>query len=125
MWTAFKRYLSKPDSMRYGTDVSSFFERLLPYAIAFGYADKMSKQFGGANLAAPVWFVPYIAYGSTAGGMGHGGGAGVGFGGVADALGGMITSMGSVLSPPSSSGGAGGAGGAGGGGGGGGAGGVG
>jgi uncharacterized membrane protein YgcG len=35
------------------------FEKLVPYAIAFGIADQWGKAFEGSNVPAPIWYTGY------------------------------------------------------------------
>jgi len=55
----FKEFLERVESERYKKMITSpeMFEKYLPYAMAFGVADKWAKAFESMNLQPPTWYV--------------------------------------------------------------------
>jgi hypothetical protein len=55
----FKEFLERVEVERYRKMITSpeMFERYLPYAMAFGVADKWAKAFESMNLQPPTWYV--------------------------------------------------------------------
>ncbi len=125
-WLAFKKYLERIETLTDMTQAGEFFERYLPYAIAFGINTSWIHKFAGlATTPQPIWYVPYIGSGRSSGSGGlqrslggtTGGMTGVGgLQGMSDSMAGglqkmsegltrMLNSAGSVMrSAPSSSG---------------------
>ncbi len=53
----FREYLEKAEKYRIQwQEKENVFEKFLPYAMAFGVADKWSKAFEGMNVAPPKWY---------------------------------------------------------------------
>ena len=55
----FKEFLERVEVERYRKMITSpaMFEKYLPYAMAFGVADKWAKAFESMNLQPPTWYV--------------------------------------------------------------------
>ena len=55
----FREFLERVEVERYRKMITSpaMFEKYLPYAMAFGVADKWAKAFESMNLAPPTWYV--------------------------------------------------------------------
>ena len=55
----FKEFLERVESERYRKMITSpeMFEKFLPYAMAFGVADKWARAFESMNLQPPTWYV--------------------------------------------------------------------
>jgi uncharacterized membrane protein len=55
----FKEFLERVEVERYRKMITSpeMFEKFLPYAMAFGVADKWAKAFESMNLQPPTWYV--------------------------------------------------------------------
>jgi uncharacterized membrane protein len=55
----FKEFLERVEVERYRKMITSpeMFEKYLPYAMAFGVADKWAKAFESMNLEPPTWYV--------------------------------------------------------------------
>jgi len=55
----FKEFLERVEVERYQKMITSpeMFEKYLPYAMAFGVADKWAKAFESMNLQPPTWYV--------------------------------------------------------------------
>jgi uncharacterized membrane protein YgcG len=57
---------AEKDRMKFQEDKNILFEKLLPYAMAFGLIKKWSNAFEGILKTPPVWFVPYHPWGNNA-----------------------------------------------------------
>ena len=55
----FREFLERVEVERYRKMITSpeMFEKYLPYAMAFGVADKWAKAFESMNLQPPTWYV--------------------------------------------------------------------
>jgi uncharacterized membrane protein len=100
----FKEFLERVEVERYRKMITSpeMFEKYLPYAMAFGVADKWAKAFESMNLEPPTWYV-----GTS--------GAPFNVGGFTSSMSSMATSAASTMSSSPSSSGSGGGGSSGGG----------
>jgi uncharacterized membrane protein len=100
----FKEFLERVESERYRKMITSpeMFEKFLPYAMAFGVADKWAKAFESMNLQPPTWYV------GTSGGQFN-------VGDFTSSMSSMATTAGSTMSSSPSSSGSGGGGSSGGG----------
>jgi uncharacterized membrane protein len=100
----FKEFLERVEVERYRKMITSpeMFEKYLPYAMAFGVADKWAKAFESMNLQPPTWYV-----GTS--------GAQFNIGDFTSSMSGMATSAASTMSSSPSSSGSGGGGSSGGG----------
>ena len=100
----FKEFLERVESERYQKMITSpeMFEKFLPYAMAFGVADKWARAFESMNLQPPTWYV-----GTS--------GAPFNVGDFTSSMSSMVTSAASTMSSSPSSSGSGGGGSSGGG----------
>jgi len=57
-WQAFKRYLANIEDYADLEQAKGIFDRYLPYAIAFGLADRWVQKFTEVDAPAPPWFQP-------------------------------------------------------------------
>lgn len=57
---------AEKDRMKFQEDNNLLFEKLLPYAMAFGLIKKWSNAFEGILKTPPAWFVPYHPWGYNA-----------------------------------------------------------
>jgi len=56
---------AEKDRMKFQEDNNIMFEKLLPYAMAFGLTSKWSKAFDGIIKNPPSWYHPYHPWGSN------------------------------------------------------------
>jgi len=54
---------AEKDRMKFQEDNNILFEKLLPYAMAFGIIDKWTKAFDGILTKPPSWYYPITSYG--------------------------------------------------------------
>ncbi len=55
---------AEKDRMKFQEDNNIIFEKLLPYAMAYGIVKKWTKAFDGLIVTPPSWYVPYKAWGA-------------------------------------------------------------